>query len=878
MSSISKGKRKHSDAGTRPRHSESMTSEGVHIREHEDLEDIARGSVSQWENCIANGHARIHNGHVHIQNQYNGHNGGSSQPAQAATGRVDFMKALEFDHMDSRYESIDPAHLNTCRWMFEGPEYTQWRDNSRLEMHHGFLWIKGKAGSGKSTLMKCALEHAQATLRNDKIISFFFNGRGRDLERSVEGMYRSLLSQMIRHFPDLRAMYPSYCPESVQQHGWVVASLRNHFGKSILTLNQEQAVTIYVDALDECDEDEVRAAIDHFEELSSLSVSQNIPIHICFASRHYPRITMHWCVELILDDQDGHHQDIRTYIDHKLPIRDVGLKLRLATQIRNRSCGVFFWVVLVVRMIRKQSDSGASSEKLLRTLQEVPDELQALIGAIVESPDDALLCAMRWILFAEEYLTVAELYFAIQTSLGSIDSGRHEPSTLSDEAMEALILASSRGLIEVPSHGFVQLVHESVKEYLLAGGLPALGLCSEAIVEASIHADLFQCCHAYLRLVPEDFLAVPDVLDVYPLFEYAALNVLRHFQFAVCMGSICLCSLHDLPLEPLLWLVPLDWYEKEDTLESCLHLSELHGRYSALLFLASFLPDGKLLKAILAPNKTIHEHREGQSFPSARSHSCDFSPGHEDINVFISGEQSSLLAIALARSLDVTELLVECGADINADGGAPLSVAIRECDWEAVKYLLSHGAHAENKYWGTKMTLLTRVIEKCPPEIVTLFLEHGADSNGSHDASVTSPLLAALALPLSSIGPKVEPKDHSTHSDLGVNTELESRVKLDDLMCRGRCETIMNALLDHGADIDLKAGPCTISPLQYAAEHHGTNVVQALLVRGRSKNQTSSNLLVHAAGKLNVEVVEHFLRTSLHVEAKKTSSRGCATC
>lgn len=872
MSSKSKGKRKHSDAGTRPPHSESMTPEGVHTREHEDLEDIARGSVSQWENCIANDHARIHNGHVHIQNQYYGHNGGSSQPAQAATGRVDFMKALEFDHMDSRYESIDPAHLNTCRWLFEGPEYTQWRDNSRLGMHHGFLWIKGKAGSGKSTLMKCALEHAQATLRNDKIISFFFNNRGRDLERSVEGMYRSLLSQMIRHFPDLRATYPSYCPESVQQHGWVVASLRNHFGQSLLILNQEQAVTIYVDALDECDEDEVRAAIDHFEELSSLSVSRNVPIHICFASRHYPRITTHWCVELILDDQDGHHQDIKTYIDHKLPIRDAGLKSRLATQIRIRSCGVFFWVVLVVRMIRKQFDSGAPYQQLLRTLQEVPAELQALIGAIVQLPDDALLWAMRWMLFARERVTVQQLYSAIQTGIGLIDSACHEPST----SMEAFILASSRGLIEITFHHYVQLVHESVKEYLLAGGLTALGTCSEPIVEASIHADLFKCCHTYLRLTSGGILASPDQcperLWTDPLLHYAASNVLQHLQVAVSMRATCLCGLHGLPLEPLLYILP--WYycknEKVFGVRPC--LPKVHSRYSALLFLASLLPDGKLLKAMLAPSEMDPGTYEDQGLPTALSHSCDFSPGEEDINVFIKGEQSSLLAIALARSLDVTELLVDRGADINADGGAPLSIAIERCDLKAVKYLLSRGARTEVTIQGCERNLLTRIIERCSLEIMTLLLEHGADPNGCHDASVISPLLAALKLPLFNTGRKIEPKDWVAHGALGVDdakTIFRSLNEDDESTYREKCETIICTLLDHGADINLEAGPCSISPLRYSVEHHSKSVVHLLLIRGRSSNHSSSNLLVWAATKLNVEVVEHFLQTSLRVESKQ---------
>lgn len=116
------------------------------------------------------------------------------------------MEALEFDGMETRYESIDPAILDTCRWLFQKPEYTRWRDINCSD----FLWIKGKAGSGKSTLMKCALGHARKTYRDEQVVSFFFNARSSQrLEKSVEGMYRSLISQIIRHFPELREQYPT---------------------------------------------------------------------------------------------------------------------------------------------------------------------------------------------------------------------------------------------------------------------------------------------------------------------------------------------------------------------------------------------------------------------------------------------------------------------------------------------------------------------------------------------------------------------------------------------------------------------------------------------------------------------------------------------
>jgi ABC-type ATPase involved in cell division len=55
--------------------------------------------------------------------------------------------------------------------------------------HHGFLWIKGKAGAGKSTLMKYLYDNAEKNwIAGQIVVSFFSNARGAPVERSLEGM------------------------------------------------------------------------------------------------------------------------------------------------------------------------------------------------------------------------------------------------------------------------------------------------------------------------------------------------------------------------------------------------------------------------------------------------------------------------------------------------------------------------------------------------------------------------------------------------------------------------------------------------------------------------------------------------------------------
>jgi len=113
------------------------------------------------------------------------------------------IDALRFDNMDLRRHTIKAAYGNTCQWFFSSKEYTKWRDNPSVTEHHGFLWVRGKPGAGKSTLMRLAVKHADQKFPHDLRMSFFFNAKGTLLERSVEGMFRSLLHQLLDQCPGL---------------------------------------------------------------------------------------------------------------------------------------------------------------------------------------------------------------------------------------------------------------------------------------------------------------------------------------------------------------------------------------------------------------------------------------------------------------------------------------------------------------------------------------------------------------------------------------------------------------------------------------------------------------------------------------------------
>jgi protein SERAC1 len=175
---------------------------------------------------------------------------------------------------DAHQHNIQEGLADTCNWLFEELAYCQWYDRRGLEDHHGLLWIKGKPGSGKSTLMKEAYRRAgQRPLVVSPIIAaFFFNARGSHLEKSPLGLFRSVLHQILQRDPQLLIGMLKEFREKERTRGesgkweWHLAELQIFF-KLAFTSPNGHGTIIFIDALDECDEKRLPDQI-------SISVSQ----------------------------------------------------------------------------------------------------------------------------------------------------------------------------------------------------------------------------------------------------------------------------------------------------------------------------------------------------------------------------------------------------------------------------------------------------------------------------------------------------------------------------------------------------------------------------------------------------------------------------
>ncbi|KAK2472565.1 hypothetical protein H9L39_16445 [Fusarium oxysporum f. sp. albedinis] len=128
--------------------------------------------------------------------------------AQRVKRQHSLLKSLLFHTIKQRHNAIPERHQDTFKWVFERDTYQfcEW-----LESESGFFWVKGKAGSGKSTLIKYLAAHSQTKSllqvwgKGQRVVtaSHFFWNAGTSMQKSISGLFQTILYQVIKTCPQL---------------------------------------------------------------------------------------------------------------------------------------------------------------------------------------------------------------------------------------------------------------------------------------------------------------------------------------------------------------------------------------------------------------------------------------------------------------------------------------------------------------------------------------------------------------------------------------------------------------------------------------------------------------------------------------------------
>lgn len=469
-----------------------------------------------FDRVIIEGHARAQLGNTYGPNVYYNAAHPSDESAEEKRWAA-LKKALGFRRMGFRLDTVNPAHADSCHWVLDTGEFKRWRDPKLRDSHHGFFWIKGKPGAGKSTIMKYLYEHVQDQKLDFVVLAFFFNARGELLEKSVEGMWRSLLHQLLSMVPECRKIIETSDSNEIEKT-WEVATLRESFRKALLCL-RDRKVICFIDALDECcDQNDARDMVAFLENVTQSTHQNKVSFYTCFASRHYPNIAVAHSEEIIMEKEKSHEADIKKYIFDKLILASWDLRNQLGIEIARRSRGVFFWVVLVVKELVGAFNRGMTRNELFDLLTSLPSDLDDMIRCIIQAgaSDPCLLLTLQWVLVGlREHLDffLVSLYFGVRFASGQTDMLAWDPNEIDKEGIAKFINHASKGLVEVTRvlhevtfalgksewHYDVHFIHESVRGHILTGGLAILDTSLGVDVEAISHAKIANLCQALFR-------------------------------------------------------------------------------------------------------------------------------------------------------------------------------------------------------------------------------------------------------------------------------------------------------------------------------------------------------------------------------------------
>ncbi|KIX08700.1 uncharacterized protein Z518_03357 [Rhinocladiella mackenziei CBS 650.93] len=761
------------------------------------------------------------------------------------------LDSLTFERMDARLMNVSNALTKTCTWLFQEEKFKLWIKRSNIEDHQGFLWTKGKPGSGKSTMMKKALETVKRQQPRDIIISYFFNARAPgQLEKSSLGMYRSLVYQVLQASPRFQGRFVEMFASKDRGGAvddWTAMELQGFLTDVVEGLG-DLSLNIFIDALDEGNENDVRHLVAFLEDLSLNAVTYGKLLRICLSSRHYLQISIQKGLSLVMEHQDGHKDDIEMYVRKKLVGKEGARKSRLKDQICQKSSRVFLWVVLVIPILNQLYDRGqvAAMEK---RLEEIPTELEGLFAEILARNAEDIhisVLLLQWVLFGMRPLSPLELSLAIQ--IGSTSA--HSTGAISwsdEEELHRFLLDCSRGLTEITrtKPPVVQFIHETVREFLVReNGLENIDKTLSGNVKGRSHDRLKTVCVRYFdeyfsldqkkyqpRSIPECTHPREEIQRELPLAEYIVNHMFSHADIAEGNGIRNRQFLRRFQARNS--DDRLKWVQYRNTFQR--HRARKYTVEVNLLYILAEQNLANLARVLIDDKANVNAH--GQRYGNALQTTC--AGGHHQMAQLLvergadvgatGGEQRYALCAAIhGKHESIIRLLV--GTNMLPPIKAlekSLFLAIARGYLDGVKILLDAGV-ATNCTNYREETPLYLAVSKCKLAVVNLLLQRGADVDAK-GGYYGYPLQTASARGYREIAQLLIEKGADINAQGGYYGNA-----LQAASARGYRE-IARLLVEKGADINTQDGAYGY-PLQTASAYGCVEIVQLLIEKGADVN------------------------------------------
>ncbi|KAI9669876.1 MAG: hypothetical protein M1831_006911 [Alyxoria varia] len=331
------------------------------------------------------------------------------------------IDSLSFDDIYLRQSQIKDASKGTFAWLFsaENAERRRWSNFIQwLERGDDIYWVNGKVGSGKSTLMKYVADNPTTRKMlcrwtGDKklvIPKFFFWRNGSGEQKSIAGLLRSTIVQIIECCPDQAGILFEYLSGSDAPYNtnglgfkfpgyWDFKKLSDALLHLLRNITQHCKVFFLLDGLDEFEDNaqDQESLIDLVQELSQI---ENVKLLV--SSRPEPCLIAAFEDSPKLKLQDLNENDIHIYITErlkksprmkrKLEENEGGLEHyraeELIRNVRNKADGVFMWAALAVRDLLNGLSRMDELKQLEERLDRMNSNLERLFGQMVDAIEE----------------------------------------------------------------------------------------------------------------------------------------------------------------------------------------------------------------------------------------------------------------------------------------------------------------------------------------------------------------------------------------------------------------------------------------------------------------------------------------------------------
>ncbi|CAG8948022.1 unnamed protein product [Penicillium salamii] len=852
---------------------------------------------------------------------------------------VEILRSLAFPQMLDRRENVEPCHINTCEWILDMARYQSWRKEYR-----GLLWIKGNPGAGKSTLMLFLHGKLQSSGNDNHGIQldFFFTARGTEMQRTPLGMLRSLLNQIFDRDATVRPQVREAYEQRVRLFGqgegrweWAQPILEELLASVILAAASRQNVSLFVDALDEAGAESAQQLATYFHRLIDRAKQKKVAVRICISCRHYPIVESDQTVEIHIERHN--HKDIAAYITDTLAGADVEENLSeetketLTKQLIQQANGIFQWARLIVPAARRRISEAESFDEICRWLREVPADLEGVYMCILNDVIEARnleqsFLLFQWVCLAERPLSVIEMRYALAAKNAHITRTTQKWERIdgfieSDKRMKGRIKALSGGLAEVilseDASETVQVVHQSVNDFLRAKGLAALSdkitPSSEVLQKEEIlsrcQANLYRSCLVYLALqrvrgdIPSDLEdAKQSLTQNHPLLDYATVNLFIHAEKAAHSRILILPNEQD-----VLHQMIEQWVQNYRNLDTFRSTCPARGTTVIHMAAAANLVD--IIERLPLNSDDVTRRDEDGNTPfhlaarygQVKAGGClrekmdNFdepnnvgttpfieaaSYGHAGFvewllleGIKLEGEmgngETALHDASLGGHQKVVGVLIAAGARVNTQGGHfgnALQAASYGDSIKIVQMLLNAGANinAQGGHYGN--ALQAAAASQGSPEILQMLLDAGADVNAQGGEY-------GNALQAASYGESIEMVQMLLNAGADINAQgghYGNALQAAAASSQGSPE-ILQMLLDVGADVNAQGGEYG-NALQAASYSESIEMVQMLLNAGTDVNaqggEYNNALQAAASSQGSPEILQMLLDAGADVNAQ----------